>query len=346
MNDDRIYRIIGRQLSGQASQAENRELEIWLAKNEHNKLIFQALREYWLSESAQNPNKEKVLQRLYKRMDESREEVKSVTRKEHVKRGPTPTYLYRVAAVLVFLLIFLPWFIYNNLANRHKGEFEAINKMIEKVVPYGQKSTIRLSDGSIVKLNAGSKLSYPSQFNESSREVYLEGEAFFEIRKEENRPFLVISDDVVTTVLGTSFNIKAHQEENLIKVALVTGKVKVSVRSRNEDQFDYTLTPNEMLTYHKERRTSKKDYFNASEALAWKDQTLFFANASLKEMTTVLQRWYGKEFVINNGNTITRKFSGKFENNRSLEYVLNVLSLNANFNYRIVDDTVFIEGEL
>lgn len=342
MKQDRIFEIIGRQLSGQTSRTDKEELETWLAENENNSLIFQALHEYWSSGNASGSNKEKSLQRLYKRMAEPAGLKQIIPDNASVKRTLIPKYLYRVAAVLL-LGTFLSWFAYTNLSTTYQ-EAET-GGMVEKIVPFGQKFTLRLSDGSIVKLNAGSKLRYPSQFNDTLREVYLEGEAFFEVQKDASRPFLVTSGDVVTSVLGTSFNIKAFSEESLIKVALVTGKVKVSHAYLDKIQFDYTLTPNEMLTYHKAERKSEKDYFDSSEVLAWKDQTLFFENAGLHEMTTVLQRWYGKQFVINNGNVITRKFSGKFENNKSLEYVLNVLSLNSNFTYQIIDETVIIEGK-
>ncbi|MDN5202204.1 DUF4974 domain-containing protein [Fulvivirgaceae bacterium BMA10] len=342
MKEDRIYEIIGRQLSGKTSPLETQELNTWLEENENNQIIFQSLQEYWHAENTQSRNKEVVLQRLYKRMEKSQEGIIKMHKKPVTNKRLIPKYLYRVAAILLVGTC-LSWLAYTNLTNQH--DESTVTEMVEKMVPFGQKSTIRLSDGSTVKLNAGSKLIYPRQFGESSREVQLEGEAFFNVEKDASRPFLVKSGEIITSVLGTSFNIKAHAEENLIEVALVTGKVKVSDNASSDDQFDYTLTPNEMFTYDKERHSIEKSDFNADEVLGWKNQTLFFENAGLKEMATVLQRWYGIQFIINNGDIITRKFSGKFENNRSLEYVLNVLSLNANFTYKIVDDAVIIEGK-
>ena len=343
MKEDSVYELIGKKLSGQCSETEVEELKAWLAEGENNQIIFLALQEHWRSENVPVPDKAKMLLRLYTRMNKPLQKADKGNNKPATKRSLIPRYFYPVAAVLLFCVCFIPWFVYNNLINKQPES--AVIELVEKAVPFGQKSTIKLSDGSIVKLNSGSKLRYPSRFNGPSREVYLEGEAFFEVQKDTTRPFLVTSGDIVTSVLGTSFNIMAHSEENLIKVALVTGTVKVSHKSAGENPFVYTLAPNEMLTYDKKRDKPQKSHFNVDQTLAWKDRTLFFKNAGLVEMTTVLQRWYGKRFIIHNGEVITRKFSGKFESNRSLEYVLDVLCLNSNFTYQMVDDTVIIEGK-
>ncbi len=343
MKEDRIYRIIGRHVSGKSTHLEAQELKTWLAEDEHHQIILQAFQEYWNAENVNSNNQEKVLARIYERMDKAPKPASPARNISLTGNKYFPKFLYRVAAVLIVGTL-LSWVAVRNITHIYDDPDQIV--MVEKIVPYGQKSTIKLSDGSIVKLNAGSKLRYPSQFSGPSRKVYLEGEAFFEIQENTSLPFLVTSGDIVTTVLGTSFNVKAHAEENMIKVALVTGKVKVSHKSLDKSQFDYTLVPNEMFTYHKEAGRSEKGYFDPSEALAWKNQTLFFENANLNEMTAVLQRWYGKKFIINNGDAIiTRKFSGKFENNRSLEYVLDVLSLNSNFSYQITGDTVIIQGK-
>ena len=342
MNEDRIYAVIKRHLSGESDPQDREALKAWLTKHEHNRLIYRAIQEYWSSEETSSDAQDKILKKVFDRMDRHSVEAAPFKTVPQARKTLIPAYLYRAAAVLLICAV-VSWVAYYRLSPT--PEQPPVNEIVEKIIPIGQKSTIRLSDGTIVKLNADSRLKYSKRFDGPSRKVYLEGEAFFEVEEDTLRPFLVHSGDVITSVLGTSFNIKAHAEEQTVKVALVSGKVKLHHTVLDSLQFSYTLAPNEMLTYRKDLARSEKGYFNKEDVLAWKEQTLFFENADLAEMAVVLKRWYGKQFVINHGEAITRKFSGKFTNNKSLEYVLDVLSLDANFTYRITDNAVIIEGK-
>ena len=342
MHQERIYEIIRRRLSGESDQQDEEALKAWLTKHEHNRLIYRSIQEYWAPGEISNSRREKILQKVFERMDRSSAETSPIKGAPQPGKTWIPSYFYRVAAVLL-IGVLSSWIVYTYIRPIPKQPAET--GLVEKMVPIGQKSTIKLSDGSIIKLNADSKLRYPKVFDGTSREVYLEGEAFFEVQEDAFRPFLVRSGDITTSVLGTSFNIKAYAEEQTVEVALVSGKVKLHHEVLDSLQFAYTLAPHEMLTYHKGLGQSEKGYFDEEEVLAWKNQTLYFENADLAEMAVVLKRWYGKQFVIKRGDTIIRKFSGKFTNNKSLEYVLEVLSLDANFTYQITDNAVIIEGK-
>lgn len=217
---------------------------------------------------------------------------------------------------------------------------------IEKVIPIGQKSIVRLADGTQVKLNAGSKMRYPQEFTDSQREVFLEGEAFFEVARDETRPFTVKSGDIETTVLGTSFNIRAYPEQDNIDVAVITGKVAVKNTSfeasgKKLESVTY-LTPNDRATYNKNEKTVEKSTFIATDVISWKDNIIYFKDADFVKIRQVLEKWYGVEFVLEKEVKIEKDFSATFDN-KPLSAVLEGLSFSLDFEYDIEGAVVTIK---
>lgn len=217
---------------------------------------------------------------------------------------------------------------------------------IEKAIPSGQKSIVRLADGTRVKLNAGSKIRYPEEFTDSKREVFLTGEAFFEVTRDEDRPFTVKSGDIETTVLGTSFNIRAYPEQDDIDVAVITGKVAVKNTSfgtdgKKSESVTY-LTPNNRATYNKKKKTIEKSTFTAADVISWKDNIIYFKDADFVKIRQVLEKWYGVEFVLEKEVKIEKDFSATFDN-KPLSAVLEGLSFSLDFEYDIEGAVVTIK---
>ena len=215
---------------------------------------------------------------------------------------------------------------------------------VEKQTQIGQKLQITFSDGTQVKLNADSKLTYTQPFDPEQREVYLEGEAFFEVTPDPDRPFLVHTGNVTTKVLGTSFNIRTYPEEAAIQVAVVTGKVMVE-NNHPDSSLDtgqtVILQPSEMATYDKQSLITKVVSVDIEQITAWNQDILAFHNASFAEVVEQLERWYGVEFKILRSEPIKKGFDGSFQN-KSLEHVLDGISYTSDFQYEIQGDTVLI----
>jgi len=209
---------------------------------------------------------------------------------------------------------------------------------IEKANPKGQKSKIFLPDGSIVWLNAESKLLFPERFD-SVRVVKLVGEAYFEVTPNQQKPFLVDAAGLTTTVLGTAFNIKAFPDETQIQVALTHGKVEVSLAQQSEN---HTLSPGNSLTYHQGTKIIAQSPFSAEEVTGWKDGILVFENASQTEIFKRLSRWYGVNFSFENSITDQEwNYNGHFEN-EYLENVLTSIGAIKNFDFEIDNKNVSI----
>jgi transmembrane sensor len=160
----------------------------------------------------------------------------------------------------------------------------------------GEKLTFRLPDGTVVKLNSSSKLSFPTKFRKDRREVELEGEAFFEVAKDSQRPFIIRTNNIRTSVLGTSFNIKAYPESNLIAIAVVTGKVKVEkvgIQVRDQAENVIYLYPSRKATYVKGENQLIESDFVTEQEIGWKQGIIYFKDASESDVFERLERWYG-----------------------------------------------------
>lgn len=325
--EDQIYISIAREISGLADEQETQQVSKWIQKDK-NRLIYNAIKQQMSNAGSDDVSKKDVLNRIKNRINKETQEFDSQSKSVIL----FPVWL-KVAAVLL-LTIGVSWFVFNKNENVEVSVVE--NVTVEKVNPKGQKSSFVLSDGTLVKLNADSKLTFLETFDKDTRIVLLEGEAFFDVKKDAARPFIVKSGQISTTALGTSFNVRAYKEENAIQVALVSGKVKVeNTNGKINGENDLILNPNDLASFNRVSNGLTKRSFDIEKQLAWKNQTLYFKDASLNNMVSTLERWYGVSFEVSGMKPIEISFTGKFKD-KSLEYVMEVLSQNQQkFDYLI-----------
>jgi ferric-dicitrate binding protein FerR (iron transport regulator) len=205
--------------------------------------------------------------------------------------------------------------------------------------PPGVKSSISLADGTKVILNAGSSLSYEEHRFKEVREVFLEGEAFFEVTHDPDRPFTVNADGVNTTALGTSFNIMAYKEEKQ-QISLHTGKVSIEVPNTEIEKI--FLSPREAIKISPDRRVVSKAKFDEETILAWTKKTIVFEDTSLAEAIRTLENWYGVKFNFQNRPKSGMHLSGRFHN-ETLENVMEGLRYTAGIDFNIENDRVNIK---
>jgi transmembrane sensor len=250
----------------------------------------------------------------------------------------------RYAAVL-FLVTGVSWLIWNY----HRSEepvptvaSQPTLKQVDRKAEKGEKLRLRLPDGSHVVLNAESKIVYFSDFGKDERKLELEGEAFFDVKHDASKPFIIKTGTLETTVLGTSFNVQAYREEGEIKVAVLTGKVRVRPMTERTKGEETILTSSEMVTYQKDDGTIRKEQVEIKNRVAWKDNTLLLKNASFEEIRSTIERWYSVTFVVENGLDVTEEFSAKFEN-APLQKVLDALNYTSRFQYELIKDKVYVK---
>ncbi|MCX6226242.1 MAG: FecR domain-containing protein [Bacteroidia bacterium] len=195
-------------------------------------------------------------------------------------------------------------------------EASALNQVI---IPYGKRSQVTLPDGSHIWLNSGSQLSYPPEFSGNSREVYLSGEAFFDITPDPQKPFFVITKDIKIRVLGTRFNVFAYIEEQSTQTVLLEGKVTIGKNAflaKTE-----VMEPGERVVYHKKNEEFIKDKVDVNYYTSWLYGYLIFENEPTPEVFKKLERYYNQTIILENGlDNIS--FSGKLDLKEDIKDVL------------------------
>lgn len=205
---------------------------------------------------------------------------------------------------------------------------------ITKATEPGQRASYLLPDGSRVTLNTGSSITFPGRFNEGVRSVKLAGEAFFEVTRDTEHPFIIQSSGIKTSVLGTSFNIRAYQGQN-IEVTVATGKVQVEslFKSASGDDQVVVLTPNKQAVYDPAHNSLTQSSVDINKFMAWNAKELILQNTSLVDAIFMLEKRFDQKIILKNremGDCIIRK--ARYEK-ESLETILKGLQLLIDFKY-------------
>ncbi|WP_276500224.1 FecR family protein [Terrimonas pollutisoli] len=264
---------------------------------------------------------------------------------ERKKSGHNFSLLLKLsAAAVLFIGLFLTINYYNNGRSKNSKTFLAA---------YGERKNIQLPDGSDVTLNAGSKIEINESFGVSTRDVYLEGEAFFDVKHNEKLPFIVHTPAMDVKALGTAFNVKAYLDERITETSLIRGLVEVTLKENNN--LTMLLRPNQKIKWEHPfgdagsavvksgdnlnvtdslvKKLQVTDYGNIKE-VAWKDNKLVFEDELFGDIAALLERWYGVEIEFNDDAIRNYRFTGVFEK-EDINTVLDFLKESRRFNYTI-----------
>ncbi len=252
-------------------------------------------------------------------------------------------YLYRftrVAAIIIFLIVAV--FVVKNIQYQRKGglEDQTVVEMIIKSNPAGVKSLITLPDGSKIKLNSESQISFNKSFL-NERKVLLTGEAYFEVITNLELPFIVEAGEIGVKVLGTSFNVQAFPHEKELEVMLVEGKVEIQEKKGEKYQSIQNLRPGEMFVYDANNGIKETRNFDPKTTIGWKDGELNFKDLRFDEVVALLERWYGVQIEVKTNKTIDSKYEGYYKDEQ-LSTVLEGLSFVDDFDFQIEGNKVTI----
>jgi len=205
----------------------------------------------------------------------------------------------------------------------------------------GEKKRISLSDGSVVFVNSASSIRFPVEFIGHTREVYLKGEAFFEVSHKKEHPFIVHAEKLKIQVLGTSFGVKAYHPDEQMEVAVATGKVGV-MPDRKSKGLVWMLTPGQQLRYSKATGQFSREQVLISDIKNWQQNILVFNFETLEDITRKLERVYAVKFTFKDRSLLKKRFQLKVEN-ETLSNILKLLSISGDgFKYHITGRQVII----
>jgi len=326
-----IADLLDKYFAGQCSDEDRERVRAWMNDPAYEQEVEQFMRDKWNL----LPDGE-----ISAFSEQTRQRYAAIRRQIGVKRlVPAPWY-YAAASVLA-LLSFGAAYLYR---------IELLDiidpvKMITYETGPGQQLSVRLPDGSKVWLNASTTLIVPDEFRRPTRDLHLNGEAFFEVQHDARKPFYVHTPGFYTRVLGTSFNVKAYPDDvdNLVWVTVATGKVAVgeedSLRGRQELA---KLAPNDRGRYDRMAKLFIHDTIAAAQITAWREGKLIFRQASLKEMVSTLERWYGITIDVETGGTVECSFTADYYAGIGLRDILEALRITGKIDYEIDDKKVVI----
>lgn len=208
-------------------------------------------------------------------------------------------------------------------------------------IPRGGEFQLVFEDGTKVWLNAESMLKYPQTFPATSREVWLDGEAYFEVAKDAQRPFIVHSGVQKITVLGTSFGITAYPEEDRFSTTLVDGKVQVEYSGNTKEV--YSLQPGERVLYHSPSNTIRLEKVDVREFVAWKDGRYVFSRRRLEDMLNTLSRWYDFDVFFRDPRAKEIVFSGELKRFESFDDILKMIEKSSEVQFSVQGHTVMVK---
>jgi transmembrane sensor len=243
------------------------------------------------------------------------------------KRVDKPAFSFRMfirvaAGVLLFLCVGL-------VVNYHLKKIPQQKEIVyqEKIIPLGQKTQMELSDGTVIWLNSGSRIKFPLNFTGDKRELYLQGEAYFDVAHDASRPFIIHTGNVITQVIGTAFNIKAYGPTEL-DITVSRGKVSVGLKNRQLG----VLTSNRGLSYNIRNNLARQYYTNAAK-VRWMYGDLIFDNINMNEAAKTLERWYNITITVSDPKVKAYRFTASFLKHENIDQVLKVLSELTHFTY-------------
>ncbi|MDY3070312.1 MAG: FecR domain-containing protein [Parabacteroides sp.] len=301
--------LLRRYIKGEVTDAERLKIAAWLEEDPANMREFMTLRKLydislWQSEQVVEPARKKYFIPLRQAIFE----------------------IAKIVAIFVVGFFVAKQFLVDK-------ETDVIKKQTIHV-PSGQRAELMLADGTEVWLNSGTTLTFPERFEKNSREVSLDGEAYFSVKHDAERPFTVNTSNYAVHVLGTEFNVKAYNNSALFETSLINGSVEIS---SSQKKGKFRLNPDEQLVSRNgEVRVSHISDYNYFK---WKEGLLCFENESIKELMDKLELYYDIKIDVRRPSLLKYNYTGKFRIKDGVEHVLKVLQLKHSFSYVIDNES-------
>ncbi|MCR2006165.1 FecR family protein [Bacteroides acidifaciens] len=320
--------IINKYLTGQCSEEELVEVNAWMKESEENaRQLFRMEEIYHLGKFNQYADRQQMARaekQLYKKLDEEKRKQNKILRMHRWMK-----YAAMIAVILVIGGGSGYW-LYQNGNNQH---------MMIAVANEGIVKEIILPDGTKVWLNNSATLKYPREFSEKARNVYLDGEAYFEVTKNWHKPFTVQSDAMRVRVLGTTFNFKCDKNYRIAEVTLIEGEIEVK---GNKEEGQIILAPGQRAELNKNNGRLTVKQVDAKMDAVWHDNLIPFQKADIFTISKALERFYDIKIILSPDMRADKTYSGVLKKKSTIESVLKSLQNSISIDYKIVGNNIFI----
>lgn len=376
-SQNRFWSLLSKKLANEASQDELQELHSILLSNPELHHQADLLTEMWAQtpKASGHSNEAAYMRHVMKYKnefftEESHEDVSDGIVNKTDEEDPSMIrriFSKRLTTVSLALIILSIGIIYF-LSAKKNAVLPAEQEISSVVTKYGNRTKVVLPDGSQVWLNAGSNIDYNnSTFNKELREVSLNGEAYFDVTKNEAKPFIIHTKKMDVRVVGTAFNVRSYNDEHTAEASLIRGSIEVTLKDRKDQKI--ILKPNEKISINTEDQQEKQLDLKTGESIpvkrnqpipeivvkelktnpttslipeiAWTQNKLSIEDRSLEDIGPILEKWFGKTVIIKNELLKKNRYTGTFEN-ENIDQVLSYLKLSKTFNFKVENDAVVI----
>ncbi len=310
--------FIGRWIEGNLSKEEELQFNDWLKKNPEYQNEFEGYIRIWEDAPKINLKPGKTLQQRWQKLYPKLNSIKQQKLKILNFKNIRDFSFVAVAATIIFAV-----YLWNSLDNT-----------IDIFAPKGKQIVYNLPDGSIITLNAGTKIKYNPKKWETNRFVIMSGEAFFKVKS--GNLFVVKTGNIYSTVLGTSFNINTRNDK--VEVACITGKVQV--QSERDKESSVILTPGLLCKVSNDGTPEKSEKFNIQQKTGWIKGEFYFSNAPLKEVFLELERQFSVQIKYQK-EIGDQTFTGRF-NNKNMNNAFEMVSLAAGLNFSFESESIVL----
>ena len=327
LEQDEIYDLIAKSFAGELTEEESFHLNSWKAAEKSNLAAYNDFMEIWKhSNRLVLPSQidlPKSLETTRRTAGINKTEIKWMS------------LIRQIAAVLVLAVIFAS--MYNLLFQPRINVNSDVPVFQEVRAAYGTQTRIELPDGTMVSLNSGSTLKFPTTFKNSKiRQVYLSGEGNFKVTKNINQPFVVAINKLQVRVLGTTFNIDAYPGNDATTIALVEGRVLLQQINNDKISELMELKPNQVAFFKKsEDKLQWKTESDLTKYTAWIDGKIVFSNDPVNTVIQKLENWYNVDIELSDKKLENYRFTGTFID-EPLEQVLSILNLTSQMQYKVI----------
>ena len=351
MDKDRIFELLARKMANEATTHELEELDELLARYPDSIYYDEILAQLWVNSRNSTENNPDIDSAYLRHQLKFKNEL-LLSEKKQATPNWYPSKIQLGIFCAVSILFFLVFFFVK------KEEQSILN--IQIIAGKGLRKKTTLPDGTVVWLNSDSKLSYNSNIGQNStRIVYLTGEAFFDVAHHNNRPFIVRTSKISVNVLGTAFNVKAYPKDKKSEATLIRGSIELSVNNRPEQKI--LLSPSEKFAFVQNRAGKEEgapitqdisltiEHINPViigdkvyiEETSWKDSQLVFKNESFEALKPKLERWFNVRIHMNEQKIKSYQFTGVF-NKENIKEALTAMQLIKPFNFKLTANDVII----
>jgi len=310
--------LIGKYLTGEATPAETEQVETWASKSEENREELEKTKQLLENADLVYKLKQYDSAAAWQKVAAQTVPVRRINfRKEIVAK------IYRYAAVILVAILLGVGGYY--IANQNQA-----SEIYSEILP---PETLELQehilpDGSVVTLNSNSKISFPKRFKGNVREVTITGEAFFDVKSNPEKPFVINAGEARVKVLGTSFNVSAYPEQEKVEIIVETGKVQVTRKTNTstKETSSLLLTPGEKGTFSEKSNKLEKNVNADRNYLAWKTRNLVFEETPLNQVISHLKKVYRVDIQLTDKELNNLVLTAEF-NKKPVDFILNVIQL-------------------